>query len=665
MQRHVKQWITTIATLLVLSSTGIVQAAPVIVEQILPNNGGHSVVIDGEWGFVGSGEGTGQVFCQVKVYKYDYFTHKWGNGGLGVGNTAITGVILEDEPYTQLRNTGSCNTARFGGFGNSVSTSNGLLAVGAHLAKDGGSIRGGEIFFYQFDPAQIANGKGGWVQDTAVGFAVNMNGSSDIQQDSGFGSSVSVRYDPVTNTAVVLSGAPRYDDSGKTDAGKVYHYKWDGNATPNTITFQNSHAGDTAGDEFGTAVTSNGQSILIGAPFFDTPGSTFSNDGAVFLYDDTFTYQAQFDANTTGITAGNNYNLGVSVSLSPGAESVMLLGSSGGYGSGAYQFKFNGTSYDYLRSHVNTNSGDVSQSGTTAGFGYRSRSVQLYYDNQDSTGLENWRYDKFEADYGRDISVSGTTRVMVNGNSANQAYAYYTACGHVGTLKANEWTMIGMPCLVKTVATGTPATIGEIFTDLGTYGTNSDWVMYKQNGIDYEGHQNAYVLLNEQDVMVQGQGYWIISGTDKKWQVPNTLIALGTPVFADPTPGFSGRENVAAVHVHDLNAMLTGLVIPTADIRVMLANPFPSAIDWSLTILQGNVSDFHLIDGSADGFFEDSPPRPIAYVYSAGGYQAITAGTPGTPRKIESAEGFYVRFSGFFHAAMVGDSFSLLLAELK
>ena len=50
------------------------QAAPVVAEQILIDNGsggnggnvvGHSVAIDGEWAFVGAGAGQGQDFCQV------------------------------------------------------------------------------------------------------------------------------------------------------------------------------------------------------------------------------------------------------------------------------------------------------------------------------------------------------------------------------------------------------------------------------------------------------------------------------------------------------------------------------------------------------------------------------------------------------------------------
>lgn len=186
MKMYFKPWIKLIFSLLIMSMSGISQAAPVIAEQILPGNGGHSVAISAEWGFVGAGDGQGQTFCQVKVYKYDYATNLWGDGGLGVGNTVISGTITPDEPYTQLRNTGSCNTAAFGGFGRSVSASNGLLAVGAPLAKDGGSIRGGKIFFYQYDSAQIANGTGGWVQNNAVGFPVNPGGSTDIQADAGF-----------------------------------------------------------------------------------------------------------------------------------------------------------------------------------------------------------------------------------------------------------------------------------------------------------------------------------------------------------------------------------------------------------------------------------------------------------------------------------------------
>ena len=629
-----------------LACSALAQAAPSIVEQVLPTSGGDSVAIDGEWGFVGDVDD-----CQVYVYKYDYITNLWGDGA---GSNGV--------PYTELRTTGSCNTAAFGGFGASISTSHGLLAVGAPLAKSGGNKRYGKIFFYQYDPAQTGNGTGGWVQKTAIGFPL----PADQQNNSAYGATVSVRY--LAGKALLGVGAPLYDGVNGTNAGKAFLYEWD--EATDAIVYINAVEGEAASDQFGKALTSNGLHFLVGAPFHDS--GAFTDNGAAYLYSydvvaGTITQQQKIDATTPLINTLADHNMGLSVSLSPGADSVMLLGGDV-FGGGARQLKLINGTYEYADSLTSTLGGDVSQDGDTAGFGYIGRSVQLYYDKQDLAGSSDWKYTKIETDYGRDISVSGS-RVMVNGNDAPSvggsgvAYAYYTSsCYNGGTLKANEWTMIGLQCDTSAASTGgLPATIGEIFVpDLGTYDTN--WVMYKQNGTDYEGHQNAYVKLGEQDVIVQGQGYWIIVDANVSWSIPAAIgdPAKQTPVVVDPNANQTSRATTAAVHRTDVKSMLSSLILPTVgdineDIRVMFSNPFTAPMEWTNALMGLNS---YLNVGALQGFFENDDTS--AYVYKTGvgtqnGYMAISA-TPGFTRKIEPGEGFFIRFSDEFHTDILNNA---------
>lgn len=666
-------------------------AVPVIAEQILPQSGGDSVAISGEWGFVGDLDGSGNIKgCQVYVYRYDYITNLWGDGA---GNSG--------SPYTELRTQGSCQTAEYGGFGASVSTSHGLLAVGAPLAKSGGSTRYGKIFFYQYDAAQTGNGTGGWVQKTAIGFPP----IADQQADAAFGAVVSVRY--AAGKALLSVGAPLYDGANGTDTGKAFLYEWD--EATDTITYVNAVEGEAADDQFGKAITSNGLHFLVGAPFHDS--GSFTDNGAAYLYsydvgngsgNGTITLQQKIDANTPSIGTLGNHNLGISVSLSPGTGRVMLLGGDGGlFQGGVRQLKLVNGIYEYAYSLASTLGGDVSQDGNIAGFGYKDRSVQLYYDNQDLTGSEDWKFSRAETDYGRDISVSGT-RVMVNGNTNNQAYAYYTSsCHNGGSLKANEWTMIGLQCDTSAASQenfGAPATIGEIFgPDLGTYDTN--WVMYKQNGTDYEGHQNAYVKLAATDVLFQGQGYWIITDdvkitngvptvpdeevSSKKWTIPAAIgdAATQTPVIADPLPPPSGNEgrvnpDVAAVYSFDLKSTWANKTTPVDDIRIMLSNPFPSSIIWGdaaiETVLGGvpPTTTYDVVSGdAASGFFQGDDTS--AYVYKTGvgtqnGYDAIAATTPGFSQHIAPGEGYFVRFnSSLYSISGNAVGLNLLSALLK
>jgi len=620
-----KHTLKTLFVTALFGFSGLSQAAPIIAEQVLLNNGGDAVAINGEWAFVGDKD-----LCKVHIYKYDYLTNKWGDGD----SPAFVGI-----EHTTLNDAGCTNETA--GFGTSVSTSNGLLVIGAPQAADNQQAWG-KMFLYQYNSVTDAWEEQPIFIDPPTSFR---------QVGSQFGASVSVRHDGVDNALVVV-GSPLYTHGSNALAGRAYLYDW--NMATNNIVYINSVAGEAAGDQFGTAVTSNGVNFLVGAPLHDAGAS---NSGAAYLYSfvnspgGTITEEQKIDTNTAGINAVADHNLGISVSLSPGSDSVMLLGGDGGTDSngGAFQLKLQTGTYVY-ETHLNgTFGGDVSQDGDTAGFGYKNSFVALDYDHQNiNPAFPQWVYPKNEADYGRDISVS-SNKVMVNGNTNDQAYAYYTPCGQGGSLKANEWTMIGLQC-------ATSATINEIFaTDLGIYDTN--WVMYKQNGTDYEGHQNAYVKLASTDVLLQGQGYWIIADVDKKWQIHTPATATGTLVEADPLAVNPAREDVAAVHSIALKSMLAGLTTPTADIKVMFSNPFPSAIDWSETLIRGDSGSQSI--NNWNFLFEALEPNAYAYKSGVGtqnGYLAIPANTPGMPREINPGEGFFVRFSSTFYTGILQNS---------
>ncbi|WP_428353650.1 hypothetical protein [Methyloprofundus sp.] len=183
-----KQWIKLILSLLILSITGISRAAPVIAEQILLANGGDSVAISEEWGFVGDTDE-----CEVAVYKYDYSTNLWGDGA---GNAGDKHSTIDEGP---------CTNAKFRSFGASVSTTKGLLVVGAPEAKDTGGAFHGKIFFYNL----ISDA---WVLNTTAGSPEDPAGTPDLQNDALFGFVVSIRSEG--NVALMLIGSPGYDVGG-------------------------------------------------------------------------------------------------------------------------------------------------------------------------------------------------------------------------------------------------------------------------------------------------------------------------------------------------------------------------------------------------------------------------------------------------------------------
>ena len=591
----------------VLFLTGIsLQAAPIIAEQILPANGGDSVAISGEWAFVGD---TDQ--CEVAIYKYNYITNKWGNG-----------AGIEDIPYDTISGKGGCKASKYKSFGASVSTSNNLLIVGAPEAKDGGNSNYGIIYFYT-----LVNGV--WTENTTVGEAVNADGSSDTQDLAAFGQSVSVRYGENIEKAIVLVGAPKYDSGANLDAGKVYLYEWD-NLTEN-INFIGAVEGENPGDGFGSAVTSNGIRFIGSAPYFG-PNDT----GKVYLYDfnrtaKTIGFKQSYssgDGNMPVLT--KDTYLGISLSLN--ILGNMLLG-----GSDTFVLKRGDDGlYKYDQTLIDTFDGDVSQSGNVAAVGYTGSSVQVYSDYRAIDGSPDLKIDNPEADYGRDISVSDA-RLMVNGNTNNQAYAYYFPCGQGGTLEAMKWTMIGLQCDVD----GAP--ISEIFSDLGTYDDN--WVVYEQNGTDYKGHQAAYAKLDPTDTMKLGVGYWIISDTNATWQINDTISTASTvgstPSEVDPL----ARDDIGAVHGINLNDIISEKTTPTSNIKIMLSNPYPYEISWGNVLLSSNGTSGFLSENPS--FFEEGSVTAYVVNSDTGGYTPI-AYTPGISPKLKPGEGFYVRLSESF-----------------
>ncbi|WP_428353638.1 FG-GAP repeat protein [Methyloprofundus sp.] len=613
------------------------QAAPNIAEQILPNNGGDSVAISGQWAFVGDKD-----ICQVFVYQFDSVTNLWGDGNGNAGDF-----------YTRLLfNSGSCDLTT-AGVGTSISAAGNLVVIGAPDAVGSGGGIFGSIFFFRYQPGATGTAsRRGWKRILNVKLPL-----AERQRLSRYGASVSVRLEPGSpHIATLVAAAPLYDKGQgvnpdaadiNNNEGRVYISRH--NDSTGTTTLLGAEDGENIGDQFGTSVTSNGDEVLVGAPFHDTgPSGANIDAGAAYLFEtNTLALIQKIDSSSAG------QQLGLAVSLTPGTDSVMLLGGDGAV-DGAVRLDLNsGTGlYEVQDNIANTKGGDVSQSSGVAGLGFKGEKVELYFNNHD-TSVADWSVTKSEVDFGRDISVDGTDlRVLVNGHNNDRAYAYYTAsCYHGGSLKANEWTMIGLQCDVSSAGAGGAATIDEIFTpDLGTYGDTGEWVMYKQVD-NYEGHQPGYVIMASTETMIQGHGYWIIKDADKTWTIPTAIgdAATQTPVEADPRAGFFGRENVAAVQSTDLLTMLSSLTTPTADIRVMLSNPFPIAMDWSLTLFKSMGPARTPIEVAP--FFEGLDNS--AYVYKTGvgihnGYLAIPANTPGMPREIAPGEGFFVRFSQIF-----------------
>ncbi|MEP4486937.1 MAG: hypothetical protein ABJ013_15005 [Halioglobus sp.] len=628
---HRRFFIFILSYLLWQSHTALAQ---VLTVQELVGSGGDRVAISSEWAFVAD---IGR--CQVNIYRYDYATNLWGDGA---GNDGSTFQVLAGSGNP-------CKAASYAGFGASVSTAGELAVVGAPRAKSGGSIRHGRFFLYLFDGSS-------WVEQQGVGEPISRVSSTafaeDLQNDSGFGEVVSVRFDDPSGIALILVGAPFYDDDNGTnngnddlvDIGKVYLYEWD-RATDN-VRFINDRLGREEGDQYGTAVTSNGIDFLAGAPGWDDPlGATDNNVGNAFLagYDpasNTIIPKQDIieDITQPSPPPPSGGALGVSVSLS--SDGIMLVG-----GEDALTLREDaGGVYQIESTIAGTAGGDVSQSGGKAGFGFSGTKADIYPDNTDIPNTVPEFSAPAEAgseEFSKDISLAGS-RLIVNGQNGDSdttptvdiAYAYYAACGGAGQLQELTWTLISVSCNSDSI-------IDDIFDELGTYGAN--WAMYQQVD-EFSGTTADYVYMNPTDKIAPGIGYWIIADADSSWAFgasdnPSTIVVKEDPL---------DRSTIAGVYPVDITGKISAPPSPSSDIKVMLGNPFTASINWSDTVISSDASGSALVENSGN-FFEEGDTS--AYVYNPvqlpgrGGYTAISSETPGLPRKIQSGEGYYVRFS--------------------
>jgi len=252
----------------------------------------------------------------------------------------------------------------------------------------------------------------------------------------------------------------------------------------------------------------------------------------------------------------------------------------------------------------------------------------------------------------------------VSGN--NQAAYREFLCGKADyNLTAFQWRLISAPCDV----TGTD--INTLFgTELGTYGNNGNWVMYRQsalsdtdpNGVDdkYEvngaaGHKNTNkTMMQATDTMLPGVSYWIITDANHTVNIDKTIAGLQPTTLIDASSDNISDPDFNQTKRHEL---------PTNDMtndnagwvkKVMIGNPLPYAIQMNkLYFSHGGTSNNQAYDPMGANANNDNYIKPTFYkhdsadlsdelVSNGGGYTAVNAGTPGF------ADGGFYPMEGFF-----------------
>lgn len=104
-------------------------------------------------------------------------------------------------------------------------------------------------------------------------------------------------------------------------------------------------------------------------------------------------------------------------------------------------------------------------------------------------------------------------------------------CTDTHSLPDNQWHQISLPCAPPAGASTVQAILGDDMGDDATYG--ADWILYK-----YNPGSNSYSIVESDDQMIPGLGYWIFngSGSSRLLSMPPESQPV-TPVNSPECPG--------------------------------------------------------------------------------------------------------------------------------
>ena len=179
-------------------------------------------------------------------------------------------------------------------FGNSVSQSGNILAVGAAGSSTDGFSNNGAAYLYQLE----ANGTATFLTK------VTAPDKSHIDQ---FGFSVS-------QSGNILAVGAKYSDSGPLDSGAAYLYRLEANGSATYLSKVIAPDLSMSNKYFGCSVSLSGNILAVGAHNYDPDG--VSNAGAAYLYQLEANGSATYLTRVTAPDKAANDEFGVSVSQS-------------------------------------------------------------------------------------------------------------------------------------------------------------------------------------------------------------------------------------------------------------------------------------------------------------------------------------------------------------
>ncbi len=171
--------------------------------------------------------------------------------------------------------------------------------------------------------------------------------------------------------------------------------------------------------------------------------------------------------------------------------------------------------------------------------------------------------------------------------------------------------------------------------------------MYEQTGEDnYIGGNTAKRMLDANDTVEPGKGYWIITATDRNMTIDHTLSGLAFTSERNASDFDITNSYFTTVHVRQLpNSDENGTK------KVMLGNPFPRSVHLNNIYFSHDDANSSYNPMSDNNDSDENPNAPYidgtVYTFDKQStnnvdYEAISPDTPGFSNLISPMRGFFI-----------------------
>jgi len=469
----------------------------------------------------------------------------------------------------------------YSGGGLALSGDGQTVVIGADQ-NDGVGLDAGHVRVYERDAADNWVQKGDDIDGPSVG--------------DWFGNSVDVSYDGT----IFVAGAP-YASANGGASGETLVYRWDGNAW---MQFGQSIPGEVAFEYGGQAVaiSSNGLSIIIGAPFNNHAGQAA---GSARIFDYVGGSWQQRGTDLDGVAA-NDY-AGWSVDMSDDGN-VVAVGARGhdGLGMNAGQvrvFRYSGLAWtqvgaDILGTAASDECGySVALSGDgrrvvtgspyhTPGGEFQKGEVRVFEESGGSWNLLGQPiFGEAKVDwFGWSVSMSADGGTVVGGTPRSDELGGDTGQARVFTFDGTAWNLSG----AKLVGSASGDWFGS---DVSLSADGLERAVSGINHANYAGHVQVYELATLTPAGVDLQ----LSGT--------SLPAVLTDSNFTVTVSIRNAGPDTAMNVSLINLLPSGIT-PVASIPsgcAVLALPNGDALVCTIPLMTNGASETITLDLIADG----------------------------------------------------------------